>query len=890
MWHKSNENSCFNITDLIIDNPNFTVRIPKLSIYFKLSSLLKTKTDLFHLLTNDVYIHIKDRQKTAITRQDLLKPIWQLFHNLDEKSRIEVNNIIINQDGENEYYIDKLDINKKEVLTICMYTNNKSRILKDLSITVENYNNLLNVYGTFDDLRLDKFVQDNKLIQDAGLQGNLSLKINKNNEILAGKVRILSVEQDVPTTLNNVNITFTYENNIIDIKNFHFKVNDIYTSVSGKMNINTDQGLLRVNISKFSVQDLCVYIPNNIINDELRAWYCNNVSGDILNMVINFDGNVRNHNSFTTVADIEDACIKFDADFEQVKNLNGALEFKNNNLKIIVNSAEFQDFTIDGEVKMDSLNKENAVLNIHGQAVSDAYALYATKLNKIIKVEKDKISGAAKSQFDFQILNLNVHGKKVDFLGDLHSKIDNLTVYNTDIGNYDLNLKFGKNFIAFNGVSEDEKVTFDFKKQNNNSIFKFNGNLPAQIIKNYINKNYIDIDGHVNLDIGSSINSDNTGVINGNIDLSKLIFNSSYLGWKGNMESLTFSAELHNDNKLLLEKLHIAGDNINISLSGKQENEHLYLSSNTFQLPGNDFNMTIELSRNQNTLTIYGNTINISDILSYIINNNDSISENNIKVSMYVDNVIMQENIIIRDAKLDLSCTHTDCSGSKFIGRFLQDDSNILAEYTDIGLEVYADNAGMFLRSLGISKSVKHGRISFYLSTQMENNKRYGMASISSFYVKDAPLLTKLLSMSSFVGIVNTLNNEGIYFDICNIPFSYSNNIVEIEKSSLTATELYITAHGAFNINNSRFQITGEIVPLYFINKLISNIPIFGKILTGGRSRGVIALDYKASGDDKNNTTSVNFITSATPNLFKRVLGIFDHIMTKVNKKYKKAH
>lgn len=60
-------------------------------------------------------------------------------------------------------------------------------------------------------------------------------------------------------------------------------------------------------------------------------------------------------------------------------------------------------------------------------------------------------------------------------------------------------------------------------------------------------------------------------------------------------------------------------------------------------------------------------------------------------------------------------------------------------------------------------------------------------------------------------------------------------------------------------------------------------IPVIGKLLTGGKSRGIVSTDYKASGDDKNNNVSVDLISSLTPNLLKRLLGVFDRIMTKTN-------
>ena len=103
---------------------------------------------------------------------------------------------------------------------------------------------------------------------------------------------------------------------------------------------------------------------------------------------------------------------------------------------------------------------------------------------------------------------------------------------------------------------------------------------------------------------------------------------------------------------------------------------------------------------------------------------------------MNVDNVMMKEGIVIKNAKLNVTCTKGNCNGSQFTGQFLEDSSNILAEYSGIGLEIYADNAGILSHSLGISKSIKNGKLSFYLSPQRESGEHYGTLSISNFYIK----------------------------------------------------------------------------------------------------------------------------------------------------------
>lgn len=895
------------ITDLKIINPDFTIEVPELFVHFKLSS-----KKFSQVLAGNVHIYIKKEETRGITTsvmtdkmsstKNLLKTIRKIFFYLNADSRIEITNIAVNKSTEGEFFIDKVYVGKEEnfnVLDIRVHTKDKTGILDDLSIMIKNRNNLLNLYGTFYNLKLGLFnefstlVKSYNLDKEIGFKGNFSMRINGKDEVMDGNIYVLNTESHSGKNLalTNVNVNLTYSDEIISVKNFHFKLNDTYLSLIGKMNFGTNHALLRVNISKLVAKDLCTYVPDGLVNNEFRKWYCNNIDGNIINTIISFNGKIDSLinddlSGIVIVADIENGSVQFDEDFERVEKLNGELTLKDNNLKIIVNSAKFQNFTIDSsDIEMNSLNKEDSVLTINGQAVSDAYGLYEPirfKLDDVVKLERDKVGGIAKSVFNFRIFNLNSSDKKVDFSAKFHSEIDSLVVYNGSFGKYDIKLDFGRDFIDLNGsgMVNNTQLLFDLKSSNKNENFAWSltGDLPAQIL------NFGD--GYINANIESAINQDKTGYVNGNIDLSELELRSSYLGWKNHFEDhneVLFSTRLKGAGKLLIDKLDVVGSDLDIKFSGRVENGNLYLNSSNFKLPDNNFSIEIESGKEKDAITIHGEKINLSDVLGLLGKDSNRLS-NKIEVTMNVDNIIMKEGITIEDAKLNVTCAKGDCSGSQFTGKFSEDNSSILAEYSEIGLEIYADNSGMLLRSLGISKSVKNGKFSLYLSSKRENGEHYGMLSISNFYIKDAPLLTTLLSMSSLPGIVNAIKNEGVHFYKCNAPFSYKDGTVEIEESWLEGAELGISTSGTLDIKGYKFQVEGQVIPAYSINKSLLKIPIIGKLLTGGKSRGIISIDYKANGDDKNNNVSVNPISSLTPSLLKRLLGVFDRIMTKTNK------
>ncbi|MDX5518651.1 MAG: hypothetical protein O7177_03575, partial [Wolbachia endosymbiont of Andrena agilissima] len=110
----------------------------------------------------------KNFKMTESSAKNLLKTIREFFFDLNADSKIEFTNIAIDKSTEDEFFIDKLYIGKGEdfnVLDIHVNTKDGKGFLDDLSITIKNRNNLLNVYGTFYNLKLGLLSEFSTLVK-----------------------------------------------------------------------------------------------------------------------------------------------------------------------------------------------------------------------------------------------------------------------------------------------------------------------------------------------------------------------------------------------------------------------------------------------------------------------------------------------------------------------------------------------------------------------------------------------------------------------------------------------------------------------------------------------------------------------------------------------------
>jgi hypothetical protein len=200
-------------------------------------------------------------------------------------------------------------------------------------------------------------------------------------------------------------------------------------------------------------------------------------------------------------------------------------------------------------------------------------------------------------------------------------------------------------------------------------------------------------------------------------------------------------------------------------------------------------------------------------------------------------------------------------------------------------LSVNFQDAGAALSVLGITQSVRGGSL-IVKGTQsaMPNQTAYdidGIAVLSNFRVKDAPILARLVSAISLAGIADLLSGDGVKFEKAETQIYLTSRIAPFEadqslkkiafvKGRTTGSELGLTFNGSLDLQNEFYDIEGTIVPVSTLNKIVSNLPIVGRILSGG-SDAVFAATYKVKGSTTNPEVTVNPIAALAPGVLRKM-------------------
>ena len=84
-----------------------------------------------------------------------------------------------------------------------------------------------------------------------------------------------------------------------------------------------------------------------------------------------------------------------------------------------------------------------------------------------------------------------------------------------------------------------------------------------------------------------------------------------------------------------------------------------------------------------------------------------------------------------------------------------------------------------------------------------------------------------------------------------------------------------LTAKGTIDLRQHRAGLEGTIVPAYFFNQLLGNIPLLGRLFSPETGGGVFAATYAVRGPLKDPAVTVNPLSALTPGVLRKLFGLF---------------
>jgi hypothetical protein len=192
-------------------------------------------------------------------------------------------------------------------------------------------------------------------------------------------------------------------------------------------------------------------------------------------------------------------------------------------------------------------------------------------------------------------------------------------------------------------------------------------------------------------------------------------------------------------------------------------------------------------------------------------------------------------------------------------------------------LDVTAADAGQLLSGLDALGDMVGGKLTLTgrFADNLPDRPLSGTANIEDFRIRNAPWVGKLLQAMTLYGLVEALQGPGLGFTRLEAPFRYTDRTLDLGDSRAFSASLGLTAKGHIDLDAKTAELTGTIVPAYFFNSLLGDVPLVGRLFSPEKGSGLFAATYAVHGPLADPSVSVNPLAALTPGFLRGVFRLF---------------
>lgn len=120
-------------------------------------------------------------------------------------------------------------------------------------------------------------------------------------------------------------------------------------------------------------------------------------------------------------------------------------------------------------------------------------------------------------------------------------------------------------------------------------------------------------------------------------------------------------------------------------------------------------------------------------------------------------------------------------------------------------------------------------------------------------------------TLNSAIDGLNRAGNALQQFDSLEANLSKAGDRIQVRNGRTSGQSIGLTTQGTVDLGNDTAQLYGVVVPAFALNNLLSNVPLLGPLLTGGKDGGLFAISYQLHGPFDDLRTDVNMMSAVTP-------------------------
>ena len=199
-------------------------------------------------------------------------------------------------------------------------------------------------------------------------------------------------------------------------------------------------------------------------------------------------------------------------------------------------------------------------------------------------------------------------------------------------------------------------------------------------------------------------------------------------------------------------------------------------------------------------------------------------------------------------------------------------------------LLIRAGDAGAGLLFMDLYKRMAGGQLDANVAL-ISSTRLDGYVTVHDFTLREDPALRKLAAE----GLASqtrdapgsdtggpSIDPSAMTFRKLEAKFTKAGNVVEVSDGSMFGPTLGATVAGRIDFARDQVNLNGTFVPLFGVNNLFSQVPLFGPLLGGGKHEGLVGLSYRITGSAANPVLNVNPFSVLAPGFLRQIFGALD--------------
>ncbi|MBZ9858626.1 DUF3971 domain-containing protein [Mesorhizobium sp. CA12] len=299
---------------------------------------------------------------------------------------------------------------------------------------------------------------------------------------------------------------------------------------------------------------------------------------------------------------------------------------------------------------------------------------------------------------------------------------------------------------------------------------------------------------------------------------------------------------------------------------------------------GDDIAVSLKRSGKSYAVDVSGASLDARSLIKQFTSDVDTATKgagsDAISVSADVASLTGFHDEVLSNLKLEYSAAGSRVNGLNVTAAASSGAAITINNTTSEGgrvLRVKSADAGAILRFLNVYEHMEGGAITLSLSGAGDGPMK-GQVDARNFYVVNEPKLASIVSTTP-AGDTRSLN-QAVKSNIDTSRVQFERGFAEIDKGSgylklanglLRGPRIGTTFQGTLYDPNNNMDMTGTFMPVYGLNRIFGELPLFGPLLGNGRDRGLIGVTYRLRGNANKPTLNINPLSVVAPGIFRSI-------------------